>query len=100
MAGPSPREVFLANMLGRAVVLAEGPRGSVLRPFGMAAWHGNAPKIICRPPGERIFNSQINSGASGSGVSQYLRIINPASYLSVEFGRLVHQVRSPRTLEI
>jgi hypothetical protein len=41
MAVPPPREVFFENRLGRAVVLAKGPRGSVLRPFGMAARGGS-----------------------------------------------------------
>ncbi len=71
MAGPTPREVFLANMLGRAVVRATGPRGSVLRPFGMAARGGSSADRL----GERIVDSQVSSGASGSGVSQYLRFV-------------------------
>ncbi len=41
MAVPPPREVFFENRLGRAVVLAKGPRGSVLRSFGMAACGGS-----------------------------------------------------------
>ena len=41
MAVPPLHEVFIANMLGRAGVLAKGPRGSVLRSFGMAACGGS-----------------------------------------------------------
>jgi putative hemolysin len=40
MAVPTPREVFLANMLGRAVVLAEGASGVSLETlwYGRLVW--------------------------------------------------------------
>ncbi len=97
MAVPAPREVFLANMPGRAVVLAEGPRGSVLRPFGMAAWYGRARGIICGPLGEWIFNSQINSGTSRSGGSNIYELLTqrPIYRLNSDawFTKFAHQDR-------
>ncbi len=52
------------NMLGRAVVLAKGYRGSVLRPFGMAARGGSSADR--RANGLSIPSSTVASPDQGS----------------------------------
>ena len=86
MAVPTPREVVLENHArGRGGACQRASRVSL-----EALWHGSARGIIRRPLGERVVNFLLNSGGSESGVSQYSRFFNPASYLKVEFRRLVH----------
>ena len=71
MAVTTPREVFLAICRARHC-------GAV----------GCACQRASRDSLEAL--SQVNSGASRSRASEYLRIVNPALHLTVEFGRLVH----------
>ena len=71
MAVTTPREVFLA--IGRA------------RGCGVV---GCVCQRASRDSLEAL--SQVDSGASRSRVSEYLRIVSPALHLTVEFGRLVH----------
>ncbi len=100
MAGPTPREVFLANMLGRAVVLAEGASRVSLETlwYGRLVWPRAGDHLWTAGGTDFQFPDQQRHLQIGG--LQYLRIINPATHLSVEFGRLIHQVRSPRTLGI
>ncbi len=71
MAVTTPREEFLA--IGRAR-------------------HCGAVGCACQRASRDSFEalSQVDSGASRSRVSEYLRIVNPTLHLTVEFGCLVH----------
>ena len=93
MAVPTPREVFLVVGSDERLYLPKGIEG---RSRGPLAWQRAG--IVRKSLGERIVDSQVKNGASGQGVSQYLRIVNPASFLTVEFRRLVHQVGNPKTV--
>ena len=93
MAGPTPREVFLALCSGARLCMPKGIEGRSRDPL---VWQRAG--IIRRSLGERIVDSQVKNGASGQAVAQYLRFVNPASFLTVEFRRLAHQVGNPKTV--